>query len=60
MLITESVLKVTDNCGARYVKCIKVFGQKQIANMCSIILISVKKHNPKQNIKQKKKKNPER
>jgi large subunit ribosomal protein L14 len=56
MLITESVLKVTDNSGARYAKCLKVFGQKNIASICSIILISVKKYNPKQNIKQKKKK----
>jgi len=57
MITTKSVLKVTDNSGVKFVKCIKVvrtkssYGKKQISGVGDIILTSVKILHPKMKIK---------
>jgi large subunit ribosomal protein L14 len=48
MISVQSYLKVTDNSGARFVKCIKVYGQgiERKAFIGNIVLVSVHKHIP--------------
>lgn len=57
MLGTSSILKVTDNTGVKYVKCIKVartvsaYGKKQLASVGDILLVSIKILRPLEKIK---------
>lgn len=60
MIQKETVLKVTDNSGAKLVKCIKILGgsNKKTAKIGDIILVSTKKlkdNNKKKALKLKKK-----
>ncbi len=57
MLTTKSILKVIDNSGVKYVKCIKIvrtkssYGKKQIGGVGDIILVSTKILRPMEKIK---------
>jgi len=52
MVLVGSLLKVIDNSGARVVECIKVLGNKgQVALPGSLLVVSVKRINPKKRIK---------
>ena len=59
MIQHQSILKVSDNSGAKQAKCIKVLGgfKKKYANIGDIIVVSVKKlrNKQKKNSKVKKK-----
>lgn len=50
MINVQTILKVSDNSGARFAKCIKIYGQskKKKAKIGDIILVSVIKHIPKE------------
>ncbi|WMY97287.1 MAG: 50S ribosomal protein L14 [Arsenophonus sp.] len=53
MIQTQSILKVADNSGARYVICIKVLGgtRRRYANIGNIIKVSVKEAIPRSKVK---------
>lgn len=51
MILVGSFLKVSDNSGARLVKCIHVYKNKKFGSIGDMILVSVKKYNPKKKIK---------
>lgn len=55
MLSIESLIKVSDNSGAKNAKCIKVFGSglKRYAYVGSLILVTVKKRINQKKIKKK-------
>jgi len=36
-----SILKVIDNSGAKYVKCLKVLGKKKVGHLGSLLVVSV-------------------
>ena len=59
MIQPQTILKVTDNSGAKTVKCIKVPGgfKKKIAKLGDIVVVSIQKlrNKAKQNAKVKKK-----
>lgn len=42
MIQVGSTLAISDNSGAKYVECIKVYGKKQTASLGDTILVSVK------------------
>jgi large subunit ribosomal protein L14 len=51
MVYVGSFLQVIDNSGARVVECIKVLGNRRSAVAGSLIVVSVKRVNPKKRIK---------
>jgi large subunit ribosomal protein L14 len=61
MIQQQTILKVSDNSGAKTVKCIKVLGgfKKKYAKLGDIIVVSVQKlrNKAKKNFKSKKKRN---
>ena len=58
MIQHQSILKVSDNSGAKKVKCIKILGglKKKYANIGDIIVVSIKKLRNKQKKSSKVKK----
>lgn len=58
MIIQNTILKVSDNSGAKYVKCIKVLGgfKRSHANIGDLIIVSVTKLRNKSKITSKVKK----
>lgn len=57
MIQQNTILKVSDNSGAKTVKCIKVLGgfKKKIAKVGDIIVVSIQQIRKKINVKVKKK-----
>lgn len=57
MIQQNTILKVSDNSGAKTVKCIKVLGgfKKKIAKIGDIIVVSIQQIRKKSNVKVKKK-----
>ncbi len=53
MIRQETRLTGTCNSGVKEILCIRVLGSKSFANIGDIIVGSVKKHNPKSDIKKK-------
>jgi large subunit ribosomal protein L14 len=53
MINVGCVLKVIDNSGAKYVKCIRVLGvgKRRFAKVGDVVVVSVKKRNPVKKIK---------
>lgn len=53
MIQTRTMLKVTDNTGARIVQCIKILGgtKRRYAQIGDMIVVSVKKAEPRREIK---------
>lgn len=51
MILVNSLINVSDNSGARIVKCIRIYNNKKSGNIGDYILISVKTYNPKKKIK---------
>jgi large subunit ribosomal protein L14 len=51
MINVGSILKCTDNSGALFIKCIKLYKLKRFSSIGDEILISVKSCNPKKKIK---------
>lgn len=51
MIFINSKLNVSDNSGARIVKCIHVYNRKNWANIGDQLLISIFRHNPKKKLK---------
>jgi len=50
MIYVQTNLEVADNSGALIVRCIKVLNNKLIGSIGSLILVAVKKINPKKKI----------
>ena len=55
MIQDGTILKITDNSGAKIVKCFKVLGHSKIryARLCDVIKASVKEAQPRATIKKK-------
>jgi len=53
MIIPQSVLKVSDNSGARFAQCVRVLSKapKTVANVGDIIVVSVKRATPNKKVK---------
>lgn len=51
MISVNSILNVSDNSGARLVKCIRIYKNKSKGSIGDNILISVRTYNPKKKIK---------
>ena len=51
MILCGTFLKVSDNSGARSVKCIHVYNKKKFGLIGDLILITVRSYNPKKKIK---------
>lgn len=51
MIFINSKISVSDNSGARVVKCIRVYGRKICAKVGNLLLISIFRHNPKKKLK---------
>lgn len=51
MISINTILNVSDNSGARLVKCIRVYKNKKKGSIGDNILISVRSYNPKKKIK---------
>lgn len=51
MIFINSKVGVSDNSGARVVKCIRVYRRKIYARVGDMILISIFRHNPKKKLK---------
>jgi large subunit ribosomal protein L14 len=51
MVFVSTVVKVSDNSGARLAKCIHIYKKKKFASIGDMILVSVKTYNPKKKIK---------
>ena len=50
MIYVQTNLEVADNSGALKVRCIKVLNNKKIGSIGSLILVAIKKINPKKKI----------
>lgn len=51
MIFINSKVRVSDNSGARVVKCIRVYNRKVFARVGNVLLISIFRHNPKKKLK---------
>lgn len=51
MIFVSTVVKVSDNSGARLAKCIHIYKKKKFASIGDMILVSIKTYNPKKKIK---------
>ena len=51
MIFVSTILKVSDNSGARLAKCIHIYKKKKFASIGDMILVSIKTYNPKKKIK---------
>lgn len=51
MICINSQLKVSDNSGARVVKCIRVYNKKKFGTVGDLLLISIIRYNPKKKLK---------
>lgn len=51
MVCINSALKVSDNSGARIVKCIRVYNKKIFGSVGDLLLVSIIRHNPKKKLK---------
>lgn len=51
MICINSKLTVSDNSGARVVKCIRVYNKKKFGTVGDILLVSILKYNPKKKLK---------
>jgi len=54
MIIIGTILKASDNAGARLVKCIHVYKRKKYGSIGDLILVVVKTYNPKKKLKKVK------
>lgn len=50
MIYVQTNLEVADNSGALYVRCLKILNNKKIGTIGSLILVAIKKINPKKKI----------
>lgn len=50
MIYVSTNLNTADNSGARYVKCIKILSKKMMGTIGDLILVSLKKINPKKKL----------
>jgi large subunit ribosomal protein L14 len=51
MIFVSTIVKVSDNSGARLAKCIHIYKKKKFASIGDMILVSIKTYNPKKKIK---------
>jgi large subunit ribosomal protein L14 len=51
MIFVSTIVKISDNSGARLAKCIHIYKKKKFASIGDMILVSIKTYNPKKKIK---------
>lgn len=51
MIFVSTIVKVSDNSGARLARCIHIYKKKKFASIGDMILVSIKTYNPKKKIK---------
>lgn len=54
MIQQQTLLKISDNSGAKKAKCIKILGKKKIGEIGDIVVVSIKSVRNKKNLKVKK------